>query len=365
MITQSAQRNLQTSIAPARTSLKERRIKVAHLGLGVIGMEAVKAMATKPWAQIVGGVDLDPAKAGKSLEEVTGVLSLADVPVYSNFAEMMNQVQPDVVLHAAASSVSASFDQIEPMIRAGISVVSSCEQLLYPYYREPVRSKEINSLCIKHGASVVGTGVNPGFVMDLIPVCLTGVCKSVETVYAERVVNASTRRMQLQKKIGSGMDPEEFRDLFKAGKAGHAGFLESAALICHCLGWANPELTETCEPIVADHDITTEFFKVKTGQTCGLHQIVTADIDGDQRLKLDLKMYLDARTRTMRFALWITDLNLMLDGGVAGDVATVAAMVNAVPRLLKAGPGLHLMTDLSVPCIAEELNRCAQISRKG
>jgi 4-hydroxy-tetrahydrodipicolinate reductase len=353
VITQSAQRNLQTKTAVAQSGQKERRIKIAHLGLGVIGMETVKAMATKPWAQIVGGIDVDPAKAGKSLEEVAGVLSLADVPVYRSFDEMMTHVQPDVILHAAASSVSASFDQIEPMIRSGISVVSSCEQLLYPYYREPVRSKEINSLCIKHGASVVGTGVNPGFVMDLMPVCLTGVSKSVESIYAERVVNASTRRMQLQKKIGSGMDPQEFRDLFKAGKAGHAGFLESAALVCHCMGWANPQLVETCEPVIADHDITTEFFKVKTGQTCGIHQIVTADIDGDQRLKMDLKMYLDAKNP--HDAVRITglpNLSLMLEGGVAGDIATVAAMVNAVPRVIKAGPGLHLMTDLSVPCLS-------------
>jgi hypothetical protein len=351
--TQSAPRNPQTKPALASSGQKERRIKVAHLGLGVIGMETVKAMATKPWAQIVSGIDLDPDKAGKSLEEVTGVLSLADVPVYSTFAEMMTQVQPDIILHAAASSVAASFDQIEPMIRSGISVISSCEQLLFPRLKEPERTKEIHALCIKHGASVVGTGVNPGFVMDLVPVCLTGVCKSVESIYCERVVNASTRRMQLQKKIGSGMDPDEFRALFKAGQAGHAGFLESAALVCHCMGWPDPELTETCEPIVADHDITTEFYKVKIGQTCGLHQIVTALIDGDERIKMDLKMYLDAPNP--HDAVRITglpNLNLMLEGGVAGDIATVAAMVNAVPRLYKAGPGLHLMTDLSVPCIS-------------
>jgi hypothetical protein len=317
VITQSAQRNPLTKTAPASSGQKERRIKVAHLGLGVIGMETVKAMATKP------------------------------------FDELMNHVQPDVILHAAGSSAAVSFDQMEPIIRSGISIVSSCEQLLFPKFREPERTKEIHALCLKHGAGVVGTGVNPGFVMDLVPICLTGVCKSVENIYVERVVNASTRRMQLQKKIGSGMDPQEFRDLFKAGKAGHAGFLESAALVCHCLGWANPELKETCEPIIADHDITTEFFKVKIGQTCGLHQIVTAEIDGDQRLKMDLKMYLDASNP--HDAVRITglpNLNLMLEGGVAGDVATVAAMVNAVPRVLKAGPGLHLMTDLSVPCMA-------------
>jgi 4-hydroxy-tetrahydrodipicolinate reductase len=349
VITQSAQLSPQTK-SVLRVP-QQRRIKVAHLGLGVIGVEAVKAMAAKPWAQVVGSIDVDPQKVGKSLEEVTGVLSLADVPVYRTFDEMIAQAQPDVILHAAGSNAAVSFDQIEPIIRSGISVVSSCEQLLYPYLREPVRSKEINSLCIKHGAGVVGTGVNPGFVMDVLPLCLTGVSKSVQSVYVERVVNASTRRMQLQKKIGSGMPPEDFRELFRAGKAGHAGFRESAALICHCLGWTDPDITETCEPVIADHSIRTEFFAVMPGATCGLHQIVKAHIDGELRLTMDLKMYLDAENPhdTIQIS-GAPNLKLTMEGGVAGDVATVAAMVNAVPRLLKAGPGLHLMTDLSVPC---------------
>jgi 4-hydroxy-tetrahydrodipicolinate reductase len=353
VITPTSQHNLLIEPSPAQSQFQGRRIKVAHLGLGVIGMETVKAMSAKPWAQIVAGVDLSPSIHGRSLEDVTGVLSLADVPVYSSFDEMISKVQPDVILHAATSSAAKSFDQMEPMIRSGISVVSSCEQMLFPTLREPTRSKEIHSLCIKHGAAIVGTGVNPGFVMDLLPVCLTGVCRTVNVIRAQRVVNASTRRMQLQKKIGSGMDPDQFRALFKAGQAGHAGFLESAALICHCMGWERPELAETCEPVVADHLIKTDFFTVEPGQTCGIHQTVTGHVDGELRLELDLKMYLDAKKPLDAVQITGTpSLNMLIDSGVAGDIATVAAMVNAVPRLLKAGPGLHLMTDLPVPCVS-------------
>src|SRR5205814_122084 len=110
------------------------------------------------------------------------------------------------------------------------------------------------------GARVVATGVNPGFVLDVLPVTLTGVCREVRGIYGERVVNAATRRGPLQKKIGSGMPPEEFRALFRAGKAGHAGFRESAALIAHALGWEIGQLEETCDPVFADHDIQTAFF---------------------------------------------------------------------------------------------------------
>src|SRR5207249_4872122 len=129
---------------------------------------------------------------------------------------------------------------------------------------------ELDAICKQHNARVLGTGVNPGFVMDVLPICMTGVSRAVEHIYAERVVNASLRRQPLQKKVGSGMDPKEFQALYDQGKAGHVGFLESLALIGHCMGWKFDETREDFEPVIADHDITTKFFNVKKGQACGI-----------------------------------------------------------------------------------------------
>ncbi len=341
---------LQTQELLEKVQNKGQRIRIAQFGLGMIGIESIRLAATKPWAQVVAGVDIDPQKCGLPLSAHTGVKTLEDAAVYSSFEQMMEQVQPDVILHTAGSKAGQTFDQIEPMIRAGINVISSCEELLYPYLREPVRSAEIDSLCRQYGSAVLGTGVNPGFVMDTLPVCLTGVSRRVDSIYVERVVNASTRRMALQKKIGSSMNPDDFRALFKAGKAGHAGFKESAALICHAMGWRAERITETCEPMIADHDIQTDYFAVKKGLTCGLHQVVEAHVGSRVPLLMDLKMYLDAANP--HDAIKVAGepmLDMVLQGGVAGDHATVAAVINAIPRLNAAGPGLHLMTDLAVP----------------
>ncbi|MGC4030331.1 MAG: hypothetical protein QM754_01100 [Tepidisphaeraceae bacterium] len=329
------------------------KIKVVQFGLGLIGIESIKLALAKPWIEVVGAVDIDPAKVGRPLAEIVGDKKLAGTTVYNSFESLLAEVQPDVVLHTAGSKVDDTFDQIEPMIRAGVSVVSSCEELLYPALRSPVRSKEIDELCREFGAGVVGTGVNPGFVMDVLPVTLTGVSRSVNRIEVHRVVNASTRRQALQKKVGSGMDPDDFRALWKAGKAGHAGFRESAAMVCHAMGWKFDKLVETCEPVIADHDIQTQFFSVKKGLSCGIHQVVTAYVEGFTPLTMDLKMYLDAPNPHDRVIVeGEPALDCLLQGGVAGDHATVAALVNAVPRVLKAGPGLHLMTDLAVPAFA-------------
>jgi 2,4-diaminopentanoate dehydrogenase len=327
-------------------------IKVAQFGLGPIGLETLKLAAAKPWAEIVGGVDIDPAKIGKDLGELTGVKALRHRVVYGSLQELVAHSKPDIIFHTAVSKFKDAFKQIEPMARQGIGVVSSCEELLFPQLREPKLAAKLNQICRANGARVVGTGVNPGFVMDVLPVCMTGVSREVRAVHVQRVVNASTRREPLQRKIGSGWPPARFRSLFKEGKAGHAGLKESAALIAHCLNWKVQSLVETGDAVVADHDIRTRFLEVKKGQTCGLHQRAEVKVGGKVCLTLDIKMYLDAKEP--HDAIQIEGeppLEVVIHGGVAGDQATVAALVNTARHLLQAPAGLLLMTDLPVPCM--------------
>jgi 4-hydroxy-tetrahydrodipicolinate reductase len=329
------------------------KIRIAQFGLGPIGIETLKLAATKPWAEIVGGVDIDPQKTGKDLGELTQTKGLQGRIAYPSVKEMVAFKKPDVIFHTAVSKFKDAFGQIEPMARMGICVVSSCEELLFPKLREPQLAAKLDGVCKRSGARVIGTGVNPGFVMDLLPLCMTGVSREVRGVHVQRVVDASTRRAPLQKKIGSGMAPEEFRRLFKAGKAGHAGLKESLALIAHSLGWKTGRIVETGDAVVAERDIQTKHLEVKQGQTCGLHQRAEAKVNGKVCLTLDLKMYLDAPEP--HDAIQIVGeplLSVVINGGVAGDQATVAALVNSAPRLLQSKPGLLLVTDLSVPRFA-------------
>jgi hypothetical protein len=330
-----------------------KKIKIAQFGLGPIGIETLKLAATKPWAEIVGGIDIDPAKIGKPLAKVTGDAKVGRAKVYRSLDELLKVAKPDIIFHTAVSKVRAAYDQIEPMVRRGISVVSSCEELLFPALREPALAAQLDAACKAGGARVMGTGVNPGFVMDVLPVCLTGVCRNVQAVHVQRVVDATTRRGPLQRKIGSGLKPEEFERLFNAGKAGHAGLKESAALIAHCLGWKLDELIETGKAMVALQDIKTPHVSVKKGQCCGIHQLAVGRIKGEVKLTLDIKMYLQApNPHDACQIVGEPTMNMIINGGVAGDGATVASLVNAAPRVLKAPPGLLLMTDIGVPSFA-------------
>src|SRR5579859_1822602 len=196
------------------------KTKIAQFGLGPIGLETLRLAATKPWAEPVGAIDIDPAKVGKDLGELTGLSRLRRRKVFGSVDELLAEHKPALIFHTAVSRFKLAFGQLEPIARRGISVVSSCEELLFPQLREPKLAARLDRLCQSSGARIVATGVNPGFVMDLLPLFLTGISRGVRAIHIQRVVDATVRREPLQRKIGSGLPPAQFERLFKVGKAG-------------------------------------------------------------------------------------------------------------------------------------------------
>lgn len=326
-------------------------IPIAQFGLGPIGLEAVKLAASRPWLRYVGAVDIDPAKVGRSLADLTGLPALAGCRVYPTLDDLLVAARPEVILHTASSSARLTLEQVRPALERGLAVASTCEELLFPRLRAGAALVDaFDALCRRTGGRATAAGVNPGFVMDVLPLCLTAVSREVDSIYVERVVDAATRRQPLQAKIGSGQAPEDFRAKFAAGRAGHAGFRESVALIAHALGWTLDAIEETCEPVIAETRLATQFFDVARGQTRGLHQRALGLVDGTPRITLNLVMALnEPDPHDTLIVRGRPRLQLTLPGGVAGDDATVATLINTVPRILDSAPGVRLLTDLPLP----------------
>ncbi len=323
------------------------RLRIAQLGLGPIGVETVRLLARRPWAEVVGGVEVDPEKLGRSLGELTGVEALQDTPSVESVEELLGR-DPDVLIDTAGSRVADAFDRIEPAVRSGVHVISSCEELVFPYLKAPEASRAMDGVARADDAAVVGVGVNPGFVMDLLPIVLTGVCQHVDSVHAHRRVDASTRRGPLQRKIGTGETPRSFRDKWEAGTLGHAGLAESAALVAHAMGWPSDRVGEACDPVTAEEAITTQWVSVERGQVCGIEQRAHVDTF-EGVVGLQLLMALDLGESEDR--VWIggePPIRTRIEGGVPGDAATAAALVNTLPDLVQTTPGLRLPTELPV-----------------
>lgn len=245
----------------------KKKIRVVQYGVGPIGASIVRLMRQKNSLEIVGAIDKDPPKAGRDLGEVVGAPDAPwGVPIFSEARPALEK-PADVVVHSTSSYLPSVMDQLLECIAAGCCVVSTCEELAYPFRKHPEPSKKLDAAAIEEGVALVGTGVNPGFVMDKLALTLSAVSQRIDWVSAVRIVDASKRRLPLQKKIGAGMTPDEFRKQVAAGVIKHHGLPESIAMVADGLGFALDDISESIEPVIADEAVQTEYLEVAAGQS--------------------------------------------------------------------------------------------------
>jgi hypothetical protein len=326
-----------------------KKIRVVQFGIGPIGASILRLMRQKHSLEIVGAIDKDPAKIGRDIGEVAGS---TDAPwglaVSANPASVLSK-PVDVVLHTTSSYLPDVVDELVECVSAGSCVVSTCEELAYPLRKHPELSARLDAAAKEEGVAIVGTGVNPGFVMDKLVLVLSAAAQRVDFAKATRIVDASKRRLPLQKKIGAGMTPEEFRAQVAAGVIKHHGLPESIALVADGLGFALDEITETIEPVIATEAVRTEFLEVAPGQVAGVHQIARGIWEGEDKIFMELQMYVGAKhpadTVEVRGEPHLT---MTIPGGTHGDIATAAVAVNAIPAILAAPAGLRTVADLAL-----------------
>src|SRR5215472_13564851 len=247
-------------------------IRVTHYGLGPIGAGILRQVATRRGFKVVGGIDIDPAKVGKDLGEIAGLDRRLGVRVAGDPVAAIRKSKPDVVMLCTRSSLRAVMPQIQTVLRLRVPIISTTEELAYPYRTNRPLARKIDALARKAKVAVVGTGVNPGFVMDALPIMLTGVCEQVDAVRIDRVQDASVRRLPFQQKIGAGLTVAQFKERVAAGTVRHVGLTESIAMIADALGWKLGRTTDTIRPKVAESQLGSEYLTVRAGQVCGLVQ---------------------------------------------------------------------------------------------
>src|SRR6202044_1748156 len=292
-------------------------------------------------------IDKDPAKIGRDLGEVAGAPDAPWGVIISSESQSVLAKPVDVVVHSTSSYLPSVMDQFMECLAAGCCIVSTCEELAYPWKKHPELSKQLDSAAKEEGVALLGTGVNPGFVMDKLVLTLSAVSQRVDWASAVRVVDASKRRLPLQKKIGAGMTPQEFRAQVAAGVIKHHGLPESIAMVADGLGFALDEISETIKPVIAEEEVKTEFLEVEPGQVAGVHQVGRGTAAGQEKIFMELKMYVGAKNPADTVVLkGDPNLTLTIPGGTHGDVATAAVVVNAIPSILAANAGLRTSRDL-------------------
>jgi hypothetical protein len=325
-------------------------IRVLHMGLGPIGVAVVRQVASRKGFKIVGAVDIDEAKVGKDLGEVAALDRKLKIEVSDKLAKTIKQAEPDVVALCTSSSLKRVMPQLEALIAAKMPIVSTTEELSYPFYSNKRLAKQIDRLARKAGVAVLGTGVNPGFVMDALPITLTGVCERVDTIRVDRIQDARSRRLPFQEKIGSGLTADEFQARVEGGTVRHVGLTESIAMIADAMGWKLDRITDEIKPKIAEKPVSSQFLSVKKGQVCGIIQDGVGYRDDKAIVTLHMEAYLGAPESFDSVRVdGSPALTMKIAGGVHGDVATASITVNSIPKVMGAPPGLHTMRSLPIP----------------
>jgi 4-hydroxy-tetrahydrodipicolinate reductase len=321
-----------------------------HLGLGPIGAAIVKQVSGRPGFKVVAGVDVDQAKVGRDLGDVAGLPRRLGIKVAADAAKALKSSRPHVVVLCTSSSIKGVLPQVETILKAKTPIVSTTEELAYPAYTHIRQARQIDAWAKKAKVAVLSTGVNPGFVMDVLPIALTAVCDRVDRVIVNRIQDARIRRLPFQQKIGAGLTTEQFQKQQAEGSVGHVGFTESIAMIADALGWTLDRITDEVEPKLASVTTSSEFLAVDPGYVSGIVQDGVGYRKGEAAIRLHMEAYLGAPETYDSIEIdGSPRLVVKIAGGIHGDIATTSIVINSIAKVLTAAPGLHTMRDLPLP----------------
>ncbi len=326
-------------------------INIVQIGIGALGQQVLQYLSDRDGINVVGAVDLNPELRGKEISDIINTDSTGVTVVNSLDEAISNaKTKPEVAVLTTVSSVDKLVSQVEQAANAGLHIVSTCEELTFPWKQHPDAAGKIDDICKKNNVTCLGTGVNPGFLMDYLPSAFTSVCQRVDSVTVERVQDASVRRIPFQKKIGAALTHDEFKAEKESGRLRHVGLPESVDLIASAMGWNLDENRETLDPVIAENKITNGYKPIEKGSPAGVEQVGSGFVNGKEVIKLVFRAAVGEEKSYDRITIkGLPNITTEIEGGLNGDVATCAITVNAVQSVTRSTPGLKTMLDVPVP----------------
>lgn len=328
-------------------------IKVAVWGTGMMGQGLLGFLLDRPKdVELVGAIVTNPAKEGKTVGELLG--RDCDVTMTTDFAAVL-AAKPDVVCVCTQSNLDEITEQIEPCVRAGANVLCIAETLAYPWASDEEWADRFEELAQEYGVSIMGTGINPGFILDAMIVAWTSICLRVDKIVAQRVNDLSPFGPTVMASQGVGTTVEEFERGVEDGTiVGHIGFPESIGLIADALGWEIDRIEETREPIVTSVERSTPHITVKPGDVAGCKQIGRGYVGDELKIELIHPQQIHPGMEGIDTGDYIKilgdpEVNMVNSPEIPGGKGTYASTGNYIPMLVDAPPGILTVVDMPIP----------------
>jgi hypothetical protein len=325
-------------------------MRVLHVGFGPLGQRVIADLYARRLGQVVAVVDISPEWQGRRLRDaVPGATH--DVPVTASLDDAIAGAgKIDAAVVTTSSDLARCAPTFGALLKAGLPVVSTCEELIFPWLRHAQLAQQLDALAKAHGGRLIGTGVNPGAMMDTIPVFVTAVCNKATSVEVHRIQDATTRRLPFQKKIGATLSPQAFAQGVEAGWLRHVGLGESLHFVAHYLGLPFDRWEESIEPVLAQAPTSCGLGPIGAGCALGVRQVATGWRGTEPVIRMVFQAAIGQSDPHDRVIVrGEPALDVVFKGGVHGDIATSAMTLNALQSLMAAPPGLH--TSATVPLI--------------
>ena len=337
----------------------KKQFDIIQVGLGPMGKIITKLLLQRKNLSLRGVIDINPQLVGKQLSELLDIEKEIDLTIESDLDSVLSRENTDVVIIATSSSLEKIVPIIESAVKSGSNVISICEGLSYPFQYHAERSKKLDVLAKSNNVTIVGIGINPGYLMDLLPIVLTAPCQSVKSIKVTRMMNSTKRRVSFQKKIGTGLSVDEFhKKISNKEITGHVGITQSIQMIVSALGIEYDEIVELPpQEIIAKKEFTTSYGEIiPEGYVCGLQSKAYAKKEGKEIILLDFVAYAGEHDEYDSVLIeGIPSIHQKIIGGVHGDLGTSAIVANLIPKVIDARTGLLTMKDLPVPCNTENI----------
>ena len=342
-----------------------RTLRIVQYGVGAMGSNMVKLLQSKSAARIVGAIDIDPAKVGKDLGEVADLNKHIGIKITYPPEDVLDNGPIDVVLHSTTAFLNDAYPQILAILERKANVITICQELFFPLGKNKEMAMEIDQKAREMGVSVTSVGINPGFIMDIVPIVCSVPCWEVKRVFVQRVVDFSPYGPDEMRHIGAGLSPQEFLEGVKQGVIGHIGLLETTAMVAHCLGLPIDKLRQNKEPVITRKQRASRFITIAPGSVCGFRQNVTGIRNGETLL--DFRMVGIVCPDSKEDGVTLGDytriegtpnVDIIIKEEIAqkGGLGTAAVAVNMIPRILNAPPGFHTMNTLALPHIWNDVS---------